>query len=84
MHVVWHRGPRNAHLVEARLCVQFAEGGDDERLRRAFRLHVGPVGRHRLWVGQRTYLKLRVKLRKCLLQNALLKNRSTKKARHKS
>ena len=53
-------GPRSLfedpHLVEAGLCVQLAEGGDDEGLGRALGLEVWPVGRHGLGVGQGTDL----------------------------
>ena len=49
-------GPGDANLVEAGLGVELAERGDNERLGRPLGLHVGPVGRHRLRVRQRTNL----------------------------
>ena len=52
------RGPGDRDLIEAGLGVQLAEGGDDERLGRPLRLHVGPVRRHRLRVRQRADLNI--------------------------
>ncbi len=50
------RGPGDGDLVETALGVELAEGGDDERLGRPLRLHVGPVRRHRFRVRQRANL----------------------------
>ena len=44
------------HLVETGLGVEFAEGGDDERLGRPLGFQIGSVRRHRFWVGQRAHL----------------------------
>ncbi len=49
-------GPGDGYLVETALGVELAEGGDDERLGRPLRLHVGPVRRHRFRVRQRANL----------------------------
>ncbi len=50
------RGPGDGDLIETTLRVELAEGGDDERLGRPLRLHVGPVRRHRFRVRQRANL----------------------------
>jgi hypothetical protein len=50
------RCPGDGYLVETALGVELAEGGDDERLGRSLRLHVGPVRRHRFRVRQRANL----------------------------
>ncbi len=55
------RGPGDGYLVETTLGVELAEGGDDERLGRPLRLHVGPVRRHRFRVRQRANLNNKIK-----------------------
>ena len=51
------------HLVETRLGVEFAEGGDNQRLWRSLGFQVWSVGRHRFWIWQRANLGLRMRLR---------------------
>jgi hypothetical protein len=62
------RGPGDGYLVETTLGVELAEGGDDERLGRPLRLHVGPVRRHRFRVRQRANLNNNKKLNKSTLK----------------
>ena len=44
------------NLIETGLGVEFAEGGDDQRLRRPLGFQVGSVRRHRFWIGQWAHL----------------------------